>query len=193
MECFVFAKFCHRMLGKHSSNELHFPTLKFFEIGFPTWGPSWPWTYDPRCLCCPRDDIIGRCHEAQQRSLMTENVYVSTVISCKLLHRADMNNFSLDWWKYSPDYRRHLKKKPDRISKYLAFCLCIPAACNAAWTANFAKVNPRLYLRFLYDFKKNIRMGWQNPTGMATWQKKIISGFWIASFFFFLTHLCKQL
>lgn len=38
---------------------------------------------------------------------------------------------------------------------------------------------------------RKISVGWQNPTGMAICQKKIISGIWIVSFFFF-THLCKQ-
>lgn len=190
MECFVFAKVCHHMLAKPSSNELHFLPLTFFEIEFPTWGLCWPWTYDPCCLCCPRDEIIGRCHKAWQRSLMTENVYVSTVISCKLLHHADMNNFSLYLWKYSPDYRSNLKKKPDKISKCHSASAFLWLAMLLGWP-----ILQRLIQDYICDFYMTSRRisEWVDRI-LLEWpyDKKIISGFWIVSLFFF-TYLCKQL
>lgn len=121
------------------------------------------------------DAIIRRCHWAQLRNLMTENFCFNgdillTATSCWL------EQLFFRFMKYSPSYRSNVKIKLDNVPKHPSFCPWIPAACNAAWRVSLAKVNPRLHLQFLDDFKKNIRVGWQNPTRMAISQN--INNLW---------------
>lgn len=172
LECFVFPEV--QIQGSVCIYEASIPpmaTLDAFEVFWDKISHLWPcWPRTP-CLCWVMQSYAGAIEPSWEVWWQkTFGDILLTATSCWL------EQLFFRFMKYSPSYRSNVKIKLDNVPKHPSFCPWVPAACNAAWRVSLAKVNPRLHLQFLDDFKKNIRVGWQNPTRMAISQN--INNLW---------------